>query len=149
MKKLFIGLAALFVLLSFSGCKKDVPVSTVELQQAFYVTENPEDKEWAQVLELPRTTDFTALKKDYYYLIVSLYQPDFDAKTLIVDYGYGKLEYDIDDDRYDYIFWRIPAWWGEAENYPTTLNLSFYIISDNGAKSNVISYPIVLTGVEE
>ncbi len=63
MKKLFIGLAALFVLLSFSGCKKDVPVSTVELQQAFYVTENPENKEWDQVLELPRTTDFTALKK--------------------------------------------------------------------------------------
>lgn len=142
MKKLLIGLAALFVLLSFSGCKTEPEEpSTSELVSVFYTDKDPNSDEYASIWDIPQVTTLEADK--LYNLVCVFHQPDFNVKKLQLAYRDKKLDYIINSsNEWDAVYYS-GAYWTLAsgiDNVPC----KFYLVDDEGRKSNAISITITV-----
>ncbi|MBP5568543.1 MAG: hypothetical protein J6X54_04900 [Treponema sp.] len=133
MKKLFIGLAALFVLLSFSGCTKDLPPSTSELAVVFYTDTNPNGG--TPLESLPQYTTLQA--GQFYYLMCVYHQPDLNIAKMRLEYNGKYKDYIInDDEEWGGMFWENEYW--TLPSGTEDVACKFYLIDNEGRRSNSV-----------
>lgn len=128
MKKLFVGIAALFVLLAFTSCKQEP--STVTLEDVFYTDSNPYTTPYE---DLPHVTSLKS--GEYYYLVCKFIQPDLNCAKLRMTYDSKDVDYPFSslyDD--DYVWWNGQSWTAGSSSH--SINLSFSIIDNEGRSSN-------------
>jgi len=109
MKKLLIGLAALFVLLSFSGCKQDVCTATID--EIFWTKTDPsiyDDPDYGYYLKqeyLPR--DNSVNNDEYAWLVAFISDPDGIVEKVQMTCGADKFEYGITNSTGTYVvYWK-------------------------------------------
>ena len=128
MKKLFVGIAALFVLLAFTSCKQEP--STVTLVDVFYTDSNPDTTPYE---DLPHVTSLKS--GENYYLVCYYIQPDLNCAKLRMTYDSKDIDYrfsSLYDD--DYVWWNGQSWTAGSSSH--SINLTFSIIDNEGRSSN-------------
>ena len=132
MKKLLIGLAALFVLLSFAGCKPEV--STATLSDVFWTSTNPAAcTTYEQVVNLPRVTSVKA--GDPCWVIADIYDPDHIVDYLEMSYNSTTTPLYVSDNGIEPVY--ASAWarvWNADAIVTATVN--FCLVDKTGKKSN-------------
>lgn len=128
MKKLFVGIAALFVLLAFTSCKQEP--STVTLEDVFYTDTDPYTTPYEDLHHV------TSLKSgENYYLVCKFIQPDLNCAKLRMTYDSKDVDYPFSSSYVDdYVWWNRQSW--NAGSSSHSINLSFSIIDNEGRSSN-------------
>jgi hypothetical protein len=135
MKKIFIGMVAFFVLLSFMGCKTEVkeePLSTSELVLVFYTAQNP-----VSVASIQNLTPITTLEAEKsYYLFCMFHQPDYNVVKLRMEYDGGHYRDYLIDSSTEWVglYWDNEYW--TLSSGTDDVECRFYLIDNLGRKSN-------------
>ena len=130
MKKLFIGLAALFVLLSFSGCKNDV--STAILEDVFYTRVDPHNYYYETIkANCPKTT--TVNSGEDIWLVAYISDPDAIVDYLQISYLDKVQKIEIPDSHDSYVIYPPDSWTASSTS---SVSVSFRLVCKDGTVSN-------------